>query len=46
MKLGILIPAYNAEDTLPGVVARIPHALVTDGLTIRVVNDGSHDRTG
>jgi glycosyltransferase involved in cell wall biosynthesis len=41
-----LIPAYNAEGTLPGVVARIPHPLLDNGLVIRVVNDGSRDRTG
>jgi glycosyltransferase involved in cell wall biosynthesis len=46
VKLGILIPAYNAEATLPGVVARIPPALLADGLIIRVINDGSRDRTG
>lgn len=46
MRLGILVPAYNAAGTLPGVLARIPRALLDDGLVIRVVNDGSRDRTG
>jgi glycosyltransferase involved in cell wall biosynthesis len=46
VKLGILIPAYNAERTLPGVVARIPRTLLGEGLTVCVVNDGSRDRTG
>lgn len=42
--LGILIPAYNAERTLPGVLARIPfHRLGT--VLVHVINDGSRDDT-
>jgi glycosyltransferase involved in cell wall biosynthesis len=42
--LGILIPAYNAEHTLPGVVARIPFDRLGPTL-VRVINDGSRDGT-
>jgi glycosyltransferase involved in cell wall biosynthesis len=42
--LGILIPAYNAERTLPGVVARIPFHRLGPTL-VHVVNDGSRDGT-
>lgn len=43
--LGILIPAYNAERTLPGVLARIPfHRL--GPVLVHVINDGSRDDTG
>lgn len=42
--LGILIPAYNAERTLPGVVARIPFDRLGP-LLVHIVNDGSRDGT-
>ena len=44
MRVGVVIPAYNAEHTLAGVLARIP---VTLRLThVCIVNDGSTDATG
>jgi glycosyltransferase involved in cell wall biosynthesis len=43
--LGILIPAYNAERTLPGVVARIPFQRLGPTV-VQVINDGSRDDTG
>jgi glycosyltransferase involved in cell wall biosynthesis len=42
--LGILIPAYNAERTLPGVLARIPFERLGPTL-VQIVNDGSRDAT-
>ncbi len=40
----VLVPAYNEEDTLPGVVGRI--RAVRPEAEIVVVNDGSRDHTG
>jgi glycosyltransferase involved in cell wall biosynthesis len=45
MKLGILIPAYNAEQTLAKVVERIPFARLGPDVAIHIVNDGSRDGT-
>lgn len=40
----IIIPAYNEEQSLPGVIADLQHHV--PGADILVVNDGSRDRTG
>lgn len=47
-ELSVVIPAYNEEDALPGVLAEFREALDETGLTdweCVVVNDGSRDRT-
>jgi dolichol-phosphate mannosyltransferase len=43
----VMLPAYNEEDALPPLVARIDETLRKAGLAYRivVVNDGSKDRT-
>lgn len=43
MKVLIIIPAYNEEESLPGVIDDIRRHLAT--ADILVVNDGSHDGT-
>jgi len=43
-RVGLYVPAYNAERTLAGVVARIPGELDLERVVI--VNDGSRDGTG
>lgn len=45
MKLSIVIPAYNAGQTIPGVVRRIPDSLAPIISKIWIVNDGSLDDT-
>jgi len=45
MKLGIIIPAYNAASTLRAVHRRIPRALDAALAGIWIVNDGSRDGT-
>lgn len=42
-RVGVLVPAYNAERTLAGVLQRIPARLVPERIV--VVNDGSRDGT-
>lgn len=42
MKICIVIPAYNAEETLGGVFSRIPEG---DYQRVIVVDDGSSDKT-
>jgi glycosyltransferase involved in cell wall biosynthesis len=44
MAVWIVVPAYQAESTLPGVLARIPSTLRARSRVL-VVDDGSHDRT-
>ncbi|HHN45891.1 MAG TPA: glycosyltransferase family 2 protein [Planctomycetes bacterium] len=41
----IFIPAYNAEKTLPGVLARIPRETMRSVKSVWIVNDGSTDGT-
>lgn len=43
MNTAIVIPAYNATATLPGVLGRIPTSVAPDAIWI--VNDGSRDQT-
>lgn len=45
MKIGIVIPAYNAQATLAGVVARIPAEIDSQLAAIWIVDDASRDRT-
>lgn len=42
----IVIPAYQAAQTLGDVLARIPPTLVSGGARVTVVDDGSADDTG
>jgi glycosyltransferase involved in cell wall biosynthesis len=42
-RLVIVIPAYRANDTLPGVLRRIPEAIHASVLRILVVEDGGAD---
>lgn len=44
--VSIFIPAYNAESTIEGVIARIPERLWESIGTVYLINDGSLDRTG
>ncbi|MDB5102563.1 MAG: hypothetical protein JWP91_252 [Fibrobacteres bacterium] len=43
--LGIFIPAYNAADTLPSVIERIPKDLWADIGAVAIIDDGSRDDT-
>lgn len=43
--LSLFIPAYNAAETLPSVVSRIPRDLWADIDLAMVIDDGSADRT-
>lgn len=45
MRLAIVIPAYNAESKLEGVLQRVARATAALTTTIIVVNDGSQDGT-
>ena len=45
MQLAIVIPAYNAEAKLTGVLDRIERAPLACAKTIIVINDGSRDGT-
>src|SRR3989454_10552997 len=42
--VAVVIPAYQAADTIPGVVGEVLRAL--PGAAVYVVDDGSRDRTG
>jgi len=42
--VAVVIPAYQAADTIPGVVGGVLRAL--PGATVYVVDDGSRDETG
>lgn len=47
-RLGIILPSFNAADTLVGTIDRIPQGLLSElqcDLRLYVVNDGSTDRT-
>ena len=41
----IIIPAYNAQDTIASVFERIPQAIWKKGAVVIVINDGSKDNT-
>lgn len=41
-KIVVVMPAYNAEQTLERTYAEVPHDIVD---TVLVVDDGSHDQT-
>jgi hypothetical protein len=45
-KVAVVIPAYNEEDSLATVLARIPREVCGVGTSVLVVDDGSRDRTG
>ncbi len=46
VKLIVQIPCYDEEETLPGVLADIPHRIEgIDEIEILVIDDGSRDRT-
>lgn len=46
MRKAVVIPSYQAEATLPGVIETLPRELWDeDGIAV-IVNDGSPDRTG
>ena len=46
MKLVILIPSYNEEDTIGKVISNIPHSITgMDEIVTLVINDGSQDKT-
>ena len=47
MKVWVLLPAYNEEDSIPVLVPKIAEALGSKGIDFRivVVNDGSSDST-
>jgi hypothetical protein len=45
-KVAIVIPAYNEEDNLATVLARIPQEVCGVETAVLVVDDGSRDRTG
>lgn len=46
MKITVLLPAYNEEKDLPGLLVRIRQALEDwADYKVLVVDDGSHDRT-
>jgi glycosyltransferase involved in cell wall biosynthesis len=46
MKIAIIIPAYQASETLPKVIASLPEELALGGGKAIIVNDGSPDETG
>ena len=46
MRIFVVIPAYNAADTLEGVLRRVPPEAHDKIERILVVNDGSADATG
>ncbi len=45
-KVAVVIPAYNEEDNLATVLARIPKEVCGVETAVMVVDDGSRDRTG
>ncbi len=44
-ELGVFIPAYNAAETLPSVIERIPKDLWADIGAVAIIDDGSTDDT-
>jgi len=46
MRLVIMIPAYNEEETIASVIKEIPRKIeALDSVQVLVINDGSTDRT-
>ncbi|MBW1808877.1 MAG: glycosyltransferase family 2 protein [Deltaproteobacteria bacterium] len=45
MKTVVVIPAYNAAQTLPAVIERIPTEILDSLISLIIVNDGSRDGT-
>jgi hypothetical protein len=45
-RIAIVIPAYNEEDSIAHVLARIPESVCGIGTAVLVVDDGSRDSTG
>jgi hypothetical protein len=45
-KVAVVVPAYNEEDNLGHVLARIPAEVCGRETAVLVVDDGSRDRTG
>jgi hypothetical protein len=45
-KVGVVIPAYNEEDSLAQVLRRIPERVCGVDTAVLVVDDGSRDATG
>ena len=45
MKLSVIIPVYNEENTICQLLGRVLHAPVKCGMEIIVINDGSRDST-
>jgi hypothetical protein len=45
-RVAVVVPAYNEEDNIGAVLARIPASVCGVGTAILVVDDGSRDRTG
>jgi glycosyltransferase involved in cell wall biosynthesis len=45
MKKIVVIPAYNAESTLPGLFAKLPGSMRKQISLFIIVNDGSTDKT-
>jgi glycosyl transferase family 2 len=45
-KIAVVVPAYNEEENLGHVLARIPSEVAGRKTAILVVDDGSRDRTG
>jgi glycosyltransferase involved in cell wall biosynthesis len=46
MRKAVVIPSYNAADTLPEVIDTLPKELAREGGKAIIVNDCSPDRTG
>jgi hypothetical protein len=45
-KIAVVVPAYNEEDSVGQVLARIPERVCGVETAVLVVDDGSRDRTG
>jgi hypothetical protein len=45
-RIAIVIPAYNEEDNVAHVLARIPDSVCGIGTAVLVMDDGSRDATG
>ncbi len=48
MKLSVVIPAYNEESTIEGIISKVREVSLPEGISreIVIVNDGSKDMTG
>ena len=46
MKLSVIIPAYNEEETIADVINQIPQSIeLIDTIEIIIIDDGSKDKT-